>query len=225
MYRAAPSSDPAPGYSDFVPTSTPPTDPDSLAVLHALSSRSLIPLLGIALWMVALPAAQAQAFLDRALLAREPDQADRFSLWNDCRPLPVHLSVFRNNFIDADLEEALLAAVGARLQRVRLYKAEESCVLSKCVPPFTYGKHYLPYLSVRVHFAPAGVGSIVIYTTLQKVLQDRVSGESRFSLTWEQKQTGNGGVAQLAQLLSEGIDNFVAVYLHVNESACGDPGR
>ena len=172
---------------------------------------------------VAAQAPGVQALRDRDLLSGEPDESARYWLWNDCRPVPVHLSVLRNNLIneaDADLEETLLAAVGARLQRERLHKAEDSCV--KCSGPRAYGK---PYLMVLVHLEPGGVGRITIDTALFKLLQDRASGVSRYAVTWERRWEGSGSVAQLAQLLSEGIDNFVAVYLHVNESACGDPGR
>ncbi len=130
---------------------------------------------------------------------------DRFTLWNSCNPLGLHVEVI-------DLREKA-QEIGLTTDRV------ETLVRSRMRAARIYDEDGFNY--VLVHIQVIG-GAYSLYFALGKYLYDSSSNTSSFTSAWRRIVTGvHGGSSEhILSVVSEGIDEFVDEYLRVNSSVC-----
>jgi len=131
-------------------------------------------------------------------------KSDRFSLWNDCKPVDLTVQYLHKEAADIGLtREEVEAAVRSRLRAARLYDPDEKRV----------------YLNVQVSVLGVAFG---IDLSLMKIMIDLVSGEHGFAATERIRIIGiNGqGSGYVLSNLSKQMDQFIDEYLRVNASAC-----
>ena len=135
---------------------------------------------------------------------------DRFRLFNNCEPMGLVVAVPDD---DEDVkkfglaEERVQFAVESRLRGARLFSSD------------------LGSSALEVDVSVAG-GAFKISMFYNKLLLDSVSGENNFAATWIRWVFGTHGQKPnyIISSLPELIDEFIAEYLRVNESACtGSP--
>lgn len=127
-------------------------------------------------------------------------QAERFALWNACKP--IALLVMDDDDVSMGLtQEAITTTVRSRLRAARLYEAGPG-----------------PYLHVHVN---RGGEMFSIRLQFVKRVSDPLSGQEGSAATWGAWATGSGGgAAHLLSQVSQRTDVFIDEYLRVNASAC-----
>ena len=147
-------------------------------------------------------------------LAAPLETAQRFNLINGCRPVPVHLRTPLEGSGDAKaiglIEGQLQDAAESRLRAARLYKDS-----------FEAGDNAL--LHVHVGVTRRSLSASVSYL---KRLRDPF-GSVGFAPTWSRRTVGEPGkdAEYIVSSLSGYMDEFIAAYLRVNESACASGGK
>ena len=142
---------------------------------------------------------------------------ERFSLWNDCRPIRANASLRSD---DSDIPEDsflrpfgddlfglsyfdVMSDVDDRLREAHLLDAADAATL----------------LFLRVHVTG---NKVRVEASYSKRVRDLVSGLEWFAATWESKSVGehgNNGNYILSQVMEE-LDKFIDEYLRVNRDAC-----
>lgn len=134
------------------------------------------------------------------------DDVARFSLYADCGPMGLLVTIDgADGAADIGLtEDAVQAAAESRLRAGRLYLAE--------IEP-------IPFLHVQIHVVSPAFS---VRLDFRKIVQDPLSGEWHYAETWWTGSLGTHGgeYGYILSSLSLALDNFIADYLRVNESAC-----
>ena len=132
---------------------------------------------------------------------------DRFSLYNECRPMDLGVETLHPDAAEIGLTEASIqAAVESRLRSARLYDSADD---DDTNPRF--------YVNVFVSGSAFFIG-----LNYQKYVHDPASGVTSRTTTWD---TGGGGThggnaAFILSSISGYMDEFLVEYLRVNEAAC-----
>ena len=133
------------------------------------------------------------------------DGPQRFQLFNRCQPIVPVIAELPEGASIGLSEDALRAAVESRLRSARLYQSDAP--LAGAV------------LYVRVSVSRSR--AFVLNVSFMRRLQDATNRSSGLAATWAR---GIFGVTSRADLilsaLSQHLDEFLAEYLRVNESAC-----
>ena len=134
-----------------------------------------------------------------------PGREERFKLFNDYGPMGLVVEDLSDDAIAIGLtKKALRAVVESRLRAARLYMEDLA------------GAN-IAMLQVNVHVAGRAFNLSVRYN---KVVPDPLGTTSR-SATWSTTSTHGGNVQRPVLSMSQHLDEFLAEYLRVNESACG----
>ncbi len=136
---------------------------------------------------------------------------ERFRLFNACRPMRLLVERLRDDAAEIELtRSALQAAAESRLHEAGL--ATDS--LAATPGGFLY---------INVNVVERAYNITVQYS---KFLTDEF-GSSGYATSWDSSATGtHGGDADyIMSNLSRHLDRFLAVYLRVNEPACGSAPR
>ncbi len=136
--------------------------------------------------------------------AEKISDADRFRLWNDCKPVRMFIQVGVKAGADIELtEDAVALAVRSRLRAARLYRKGTGA----------------PILAVNVNAALQGFGVPVEFN---KIVHDAVSNEDGFGVVWKSGSSGShaGNGSYIMSKVSEHMDHFIDEYLRVNEVSC-----
>ncbi len=139
--------------------------------------------------------------------AQAVSDLDRFKLFNACRPMELVVEELRPNAQEIGLtEERIQLAAESRLRAARLYTESRE-------------KANYTYLYVYIHV----VGHVfTIVVSYYKLVTDQVNNSNGLAITWIADSTGThgGDAGFIIQGLSSHLDEFLAGYLRVNESAC-----
>ena len=130
--------------------------------------------------------------------------AERFRLFNDCRPMSLVVEGLGSDELELGLtEQRLQAAVESRLRGARLYESRADDAYF--------------YVNVNV-FGPAFSVSL----EYNKLVLDLASGATNFATTWNVRGTGTHGrnAEYIVSSLSGFLDEFLTEYLRVNEATC-----
>lgn len=128
---------------------------------------------------------------------------DRFKLWNDCGLMQLVVEKLNTDASDIGLrKEVLETSVRSRLRAARIYGSEAK-----------------PYLYVNVGVSGRAFSIEVSYN---KILNDVISSETGYAITWTRGGTGTHGrdSSYIVSLVSKYTDEFIDEYLRVNEIAC-----
>lgn len=140
---------------------------------------------------------QAQAVSDR----------DHFKLFNACRPMKLVVEKLSPDAQAVGLtRERIQLAAESRLRAARLYTESTE-------------KANDTYLYVYIHVVGHAFTTIVSY---YKLVTDLVNNSNGLATTWIADSTGTHSedASFIIQGLSSHLDEFLAGYLRVNESAC-----
>ena len=133
------------------------------------------------------------------------NEIERLQLYNACRPVTLQVAVGRGRGVGVR-ERALQRAAESRLRAARLYarNLDESRGAS---------------LLVTAEVGPGKVFSVAVH--FLKVVAD-LYGEMGGVPTWQTESQGtHGGDAQfVVGAVSRLLDDYIASYLRVNETAC-----
>ena len=137
--------------------------------------------------------------------AQDVSDIDRFQLFNECGPMKLAVTQYKDNAAWADIGltvDRLQTMAESRLRAARLYDARA-----------------LPYLYVNVNVVGRGFSWGMDY---KKLVYDAVSDETFYATTWNIGSAGTHGrdAGFILQGLSEHLDRFILEYLRVNEHAC-----
>lgn len=135
------------------------------------------------------------------------DRLDRFSLFNECRPMRLIVEDLSDDSKEVSLtKERLQLAAESRLRAARLYT--DSMHVSNAA-----------YLYINVNVLGRGFSMDVRYS---KAVFDEASDDSGMAVTWQTGSLGTHGqdAGFIVQALSQHLDRFLAEYLRVNESDC-----
>ena len=142
--------------------------------------------------------------------AEEVSEFDRFRLWNECKPLYLHV---RNQDQEATkirlTKEQLEIAARSRLRAARIYAAEVQS-----------GPQLFLYVNVDIGKG----GTFLVSLQLWKWLKDELRAIKGFwqATTWNTYAFGTYGQdpTTIVSLVSQLTDRFIDDYLRVNNSAC-----
>ena len=140
---------------------------------------------------------QAQAVSDQ----------DRFQLFNACRPMLLVVERLSSDAQAVGLtEERIQLAVESRLRAARLYTESME-------------KANRAYLYININVVNHAHNISVQY---RKWVTDLVNNSNGYATTWDTGGAGThgGDAGFIIQHLSSSLDEFLAGYLRVNESAC-----
>ncbi len=135
-----------------------------------------------------------------------PTRADRFQLWNECKPIDLVVESLNNDAAKIGLtKEQIETAVRSRLRAARIYTPEIN--------------NTSPYLYVNAHVVSSAY-TIGFY--LKKVVTDLKSDKLGSASTWDRRTTGTHGrdAGYILQGVSRHTDIFIDEYLRVNAEAC-----
>ena len=132
-------------------------------------------------------------------------EADRFRLWNDCRPIWALVEVMPPDAEKSGLpQEGVETAVRARLQSARIFSDARTNT----------------YLHVNIHLVGRAFSIEVMY---RKPLYDEISEAALALPTWERGSVGTSGDADFIRAsVARKVEKFIDEYLTVNASACGN---
>ena len=136
--------------------------------------------------------------------ASEVSDYDRFGLWNGCLPTDLVVEGLGKDEANIGLtKEAITVAVQSRLRGARLFEAD----------------HQFTYLYVNVHVVGRAYS---IHFAYNKWLEDPLSGEKGFAMTWYSGSTGTHGEdsGYILSSVSRHADRFIDEYLRVNAEFC-----
>ena len=139
--------------------------------------------------------------------AQAVSELDRFRLFNACRPMEL--------VVEALAPDA--RAVGLTRERIQL--AAESRLRAARLYTESMEKANRAYLYIRIHVeGRAGT----IFVQYSKWVIDLATKSDGPAITWNTGGTGThgGDAGFIIQHLSSSLDEFLAEYLRVNESAC-----
>ena len=137
------------------------------------------------------------------------NRRDRFRLFNACRPMELVVEHLNDDAADIGLDKkALQAAAESRLRAARVYTEDPV-------------RADFSYLYVNVTVTGRAFNISLEYS---KWVTDEF-GQSSNAQTWHTGGTGTqgGNASYVVSSLSRELDTFLAVYLRVNEEACGHP--
>ena len=163
-----------------------------------LMPRSL-PFLSLAALALLVPHAAGQP-------TQAQTQRERFELFNACRPMEVLIETLPSAAADIGLtEEALQAAAESRLRAARLYTDDDE---------------KSDFASLYVNVSVTGK-AFSVWVWYNKVVTDAFDEPGR-AMTHASGFMGPHGRNQrnVVGTLSQLLDDFLAVYLRVNEPAC-----
>ena len=141
--------------------------------------------------------------------AQAVSDLDHFELFNACRPTRLLVERLSSDARAVGLtKERIQLAAESRLRAARLYT--ESIVKANAA-----------YLYIRISAVGRAYHISVEYT---RWVTDQVNNSNGPATTWDTGSTGThgGDAGFIIQDLSSHLDEFLAGYLRVNESAC-DP--
>ena len=149
-------------------------------------------------------AAVLAAVIPGSVAAQDVSDLDRFQLFNECRPLDLHVVDLQDDAADIGLmRERLQTLAEGRLRAARLYDAAA-----------------INFLVVNVSLDVRGAFTVEV--SYYKRLYDSVAGQFGMAQTWTIGRFGqhSGDAGIVLQGESELLDRFILVYLRVNEAAC-----
>lgn len=132
---------------------------------------------------------------------------DRFRLFNACRPMELVVEDLTPNAQAVGLtRERIQLAAESRLRAARLYTGSRE-------------KANRAYLYINIHVVGRAHKISVQY---KKWVTDLATNSNGLATTWNTGSTGThgGDAGFIIQDLSSHLDEFLAGYLRVNESAC-----
>ena len=141
--------------------------------------------------------------------AQAVSDADRFELFNACRPMMLVVEVVPSDAQTFELTERVQLAVESRLRAARLYTE-------------SWEKANFVHLSIGINVLGPTYSIDVKYW---KWVTDPVNNSNGRATTWSTGGIGRLGArdrdpAFIIQDLSSRLDEFLANYLRVNDPAC-----
>ena len=136
--------------------------------------------------------------------AEKVTDADRFKLWDRCRPMHLVVENLPDDATEIGLtKKAITVAARSRLRAARLYTAARGT----------------PFLFISVNVVGAAFNVSLEYS---KWMTDRASGVSRGATAWITGSTGThgGNAPYILSSVSRHMDKFIDEYLRVNADAC-----
>ena len=136
----------------------------------------------------------------------------QFRLFNDCKPMRLIVEAVSKDGRELGLTEAALrVAAESRLRGARLYTSSSD--------------DFPAYLYVNVNVVGKAFSVSVQYN---KVMLDFATNEVNRAVSWHHGWLGTygpGGTGYIVATLSLQLDEFILLYLRVNEESCtGAPG-
>lgn len=133
-----------------------------------------------------------------------PNDYERFQLYTECKPVALVIEGLPDDAKSIKLtKDRVRIAVESRLRSARLYDSTVSA----------------PHLYVNINVVRSGYS---IGVQFSKMLYDSTTTLTYPAITWEIGSAGTHGrdAGFILSNLSEHIDEFLAEYLRLNESAC-----
>ena len=142
--------------------------------------------------------------------AKDVTEFDRFSLWNECKPLQLLVASTNQEATKLGLtRESVEIAARSRLRAARIYTAE---------------KNYFPPTTIYVNAHVGRGNTFFVSVELWKWLEDEINKISGFwrATTWDTYGFGThgGNSTTIISIVSQRIDHLIDEYLRVNAAAC-----
>ncbi len=170
--------------------------------------------------------------------AQAVSDADRFELFNACRPMRLVVKALASDAQEIGLtEEPIQLAAESRLRAARLfyteprlddlsnetllaeYERRQALSAPERAMEETNRAYYRAHLSINITIAGH---AYIIHVLYWKWVTDLATNSNGPAIMWNTFDTGTHGrdAGFIIQRLSSLLDKFLAEYLRINESAC-----
>ena len=174
-------------------------------------------LAAICLGALLAPVAVGQSQAEQDRIEKRKAEHGHFQLFNDCEPMMLGVEVDSSDIGLTEERVVTVAAKRLRIARIRLLASDE---VSWDI--WDRGDPALLYIGISVS------GSVYYISVQYKRSVTTVAGYTNLATTWQRSsfgEYGSNGSVYIMSELSGYLDEFLAAYLRINESACSDPAK